>query len=76
MIVVQAKSLDQKGRCCGRKPIVYKRDRHLFCCRCDAAFGIDTGKQIPNWAYYALDDSRFEARTSRATLPQAQCDKP
>jgi len=45
------KQLDKRGRCCGRKPIVYKRDPHLFCCRCNASFNPDTGKQIENWAY-------------------------
>jgi hypothetical protein len=42
--------LDNKGRCCGRKPIVYKRNPHLFCCRCDRAFDLD-GNQIENWAW-------------------------
>lgn len=43
--------LDEKGRCCGRKPIVYKRDPHLFCPRCDRAFDPITGEQIENWAW-------------------------
>ncbi len=72
MIVVKTKSIDEKGRCCGRKPIAYKRPRHLFCTRCDAAFDIDTGKQIPNWAYYWIDSGHFDAKTFRAALPQAQ----
>lgn len=46
-----AKRLDDKGRCCGRKPLVYKLPPRLFCFRCDAAFDPGTGKQIPNWAY-------------------------
>jgi hypothetical protein len=46
-----AMALDEKGRCCGRKPLVYKRDPHLFCTRCDRAFDPDTGKQIGNWAW-------------------------
>lgn len=72
MTITTAKTLDDKGRCCGRKPIVYKRPPHLFCCRCDADFDPDTGKQIPNWAYYKLDDERFKAITSRA-LPPSDC---
>lgn len=43
--------LDDKGRCCGRKPLVYKRPNHyLFCCRCDREFSPD-GKQRENWAW-------------------------
>lgn len=70
MTITQAKSLNDRGQCCGRKPLVYKRPPHLFCCRCDASFDPDTGKQIPNWAYYKLDDDRFECRTTRQ--PPAQ----
>lgn len=47
------KFLDEKGRCCGRKPLTYKREGKLFCCRCNAAFHIKTGVQIENWAYEA-----------------------
>ena len=50
-------TLDDKGRCCGRKPLVYKRDRPdgiagewRFCFRCDRAYSPD-GKQINNWAW-------------------------
>jgi len=65
--IVSAKQLDEKGRCCGRKPLVYRRPHHrFFCHRCHAEFDPETGKQIPNWAYYRLDNDRFEARTSAA----------
>lgn len=43
--------LDWKGRCCGRKPIVYKRDPHLFCHRCGRSYDPQTGTQIENWAW-------------------------
>lgn len=43
--------IDSKGRCCGRKPMVYKREPHMFCPRCDRAFDPKTGEQIENWAY-------------------------
>lgn len=43
--------LDEKGRCCGRKPLVYKRPSfHYFCCKCSRDFGAD-GSQYGNWAY-------------------------
>jgi hypothetical protein len=43
--------LDDKGRCCGRKPLVYKRPRlHLFCPRCDREYDAN-GQQQANWAY-------------------------
>lgn len=54
------KQLNFKGRCCGRKPIPYKRPPHLFCPRCDAAFDVATGKQIENWAYRKTDDGDFD----------------
>lgn len=71
--VVAARSLDEKGRCCGRKPISYKRPPRLFCDRCHAAFSPETGRQVPNWAYFQLDENRFEARTSAAhSSPERQ----
>lgn len=47
--------LDDKGRCCGRKPIVYKRSpTHLFCSRCDRAYDPLTKLQVENWAWYQV----------------------
>ncbi len=43
--------IDSKGRCCGRKPLVYKRPPHLYCARCDRAYNPETLVQIENWAY-------------------------
>jgi hypothetical protein len=50
--------LDNKGRCCGRKPLVYKRANryagygpHLFCTRCCRAYGLESQEQIDNWAW-------------------------
>lgn len=50
--IMAPRTLDDKGRCCGRKPIVYKRPPHLFCPRCRASIDPSTGRQIPNWAWY------------------------
>ena len=47
--------LDEKGRCCGRKPVVYKRQGHRFCDRCCRNFDIITGYQIENWAWKVID---------------------
>lgn len=48
--------LTPEGRCCGRKPIVYKRPtNHLFCFRCDRAYDSETGEQVSNWAYKLID---------------------
>lgn len=58
-LVVNARRLDMKGRCCGRKPIAYKRDPHLFCPRCSRAYDPHTGNQINNWAYTAVDSEQF-----------------
>lgn len=43
--------LDDLGRCCGRKPIIYKRDKYRFCDRCSRAFRLDRPEQIANWAW-------------------------
>ncbi len=54
MILRSPRTLNAAGQCCGRKPLVYKRDRHLFCCRCDASFDFD-GHQKANWAWKAVE---------------------
>jgi hypothetical protein len=54
--------LNERGQCCGRKPIVYKRERHKFCTRCHSAFDIETGEQMPNWAWRAVEGG-FVQRT-------------
>ena len=48
------RSLDAAGRCCGRKPLIYKRPYHHFCDRCDAAYDED-GRQIENWMWKRLN---------------------
>lgn len=49
--------INAKGLCphCLIKPLSYKRPVHLFCRRCDRAFNVDTGEQIPNWAWSSPD---------------------
>lgn len=56
--------LDEKGRCCGRKPIDYKGGGwnspsrpQKFCPRCDRAYDRNTGEQIENWAWKLRDGS-------------------
>jgi len=39
------------GRCCGRKPLAYRRPTpHFFCTRCSADYDPD-GNQIENWGW-------------------------
>lgn len=52
------------GRCCGRKPLTYKRDAHHFCTRCSRSFDLQTKEQIPNWAWARLD-SGFQSTQKR-----------
>ncbi len=52
-------SLDEKDRCCGRKPLVYKRDGRKFCPRCDRSYDLATGKQVQNWAWLKADNGEF-----------------
>lgn len=55
--MTQAMRLDEKGRCCGRKPIVYKTERGPryprghFCYRCGRSFNLETREQQENWAW-------------------------
>ena len=58
----EAKHLDEKGRCCGRKPIHYKGGSwcspqipQKFCDRCCRAYDPATGCQIENWAFKLAD---------------------
>jgi len=63
--------LDDAGRCCGRKPLVYKRPiHHLFCTRCCADFNPKTGEQIENWAWVA-DGVSFVATSPTGDYVQA-----
>lgn len=42
--------INNKGQCpvCLIKPLVYKREGKLFCCRCDRDFNLVTGEWEPN----------------------------
>ena len=57
--------LDEKGRCCGRKPIVYKGQHSTpegpqrYCPRCDRAYHLEENWQISNWAYRRRYDGEF-----------------
>lgn len=43
--------LDTNGRCCGKKPLTYKRQGMYFCTRCDAEYDMLTGIQRANFAW-------------------------
>ena len=49
--------LDDQDRCCGRKPMVYKRPHRLYCPRCNAEIDPATRSQVPNWAWKADGDA-------------------
>jgi hypothetical protein len=61
-------TLDDKGRCCGRKPLVYKRSPaageppQRFCFRCDRAYHLIENRQIANWAYEQTTDGAWKLR--------------
>lgn len=59
--------LDDKGRCCGRKPIDYKGSSwrsparpQKFCDRCCRSYNRETGEQIENWAWRERSDGSFQ----------------
>lgn len=50
--------LNDRGQCCGRKPLVYKRPaHHLYCTRCSAELDPITGVQQANWAWVPDGDA-------------------
>ena len=49
------KMLDEKGRCCGRKPVRYIKYHRLFCWRCDREYSIETGEQLESFAWKLVD---------------------
>lgn len=68
--------INTAGQCprCLRKPLTYKRERKLFCCRCDRAYDILTGEQINSFAWMWRGD-RYVARypdSFEANLPMKQ----
>jgi uncharacterized Zn finger protein (UPF0148 family) len=63
-------NLDDKGRCCGRKPLLYKRNGQLFCPRCDRAFALDDGTQIENWAW-RKNGEKWELRIFKSIWKRA-----
>jgi hypothetical protein len=64
--------LDEQGRCCGRKPLVYKRPHHrLYCPKCSAEIDPVTGIQQANWAWVA-DGDAFVATSPTADYAAAR----
>jgi hypothetical protein len=55
-------TLDERGRCCGRKPVPYKRPARLFCSRCCRQYAPTTGLQEPNWAWLSDGTNGFRSR--------------
>lgn len=59
-------NLGNKGRCCGKKPILYK-GRYTafpqkFCPGCDRAYNPETGEQIDNWAWKKIGNEFIRRR--------------
>lgn len=56
---VPALSLDENGRCCGKKPLEYRRpSRRFFCTRCNREFD-PVGRQVENWDWKSCDEGMF-----------------
>ena len=49
---IKGHKLPTNGRCCGKKPIEYKRATpYLFCSRCCRDYDPWSLEQMPNWAW-------------------------
>lgn len=58
-LTLPARKMNERGQCCGRKPLVYKRPSlYHFCTRCDAKYN-ERGEQIQNHAWIANADGTF-----------------
>lgn len=66
--------LNSKGRCCGRKPIVYKRmgGPHRFCDRCNRAYSLSENQQIANWSWIEKDGG-FQKTEKRLLTLRDDC---
>jgi hypothetical protein len=68
-------TLDDKGRCCGRKPLVYRGRNttstgpHKYCPRCDRAYELEGNEQIPNWGWKqdSIGNWQRQSKTHEAT---------
>jgi hypothetical protein len=64
--------LDDKGRCCGRKPLHYKGGSWrsppgaplLFCCECCREYDPATKAQKASWAWREISPGAFERESS------------
>lgn len=72
-------AIDDKGRCCGRKPIHYKggawNSPHrpmLFCCRCDREYDPVTLEQQENWAWRRGSNGVWVCTTKKAMRTPAR----
>jgi hypothetical protein len=60
--------LDEHGRCCGRKPISYKRPSPYFVCdRCGRHYGPD-GVQRASWLFKSVEGALIETRPENEEL--------
>lgn len=71
-----SRSVGADGRCCGRKPMVYKRPHRLFCPRCCAEYSPE-GKQQQNWAWLSVEGGfapKYPTQSPfEALLAEAEC---
>ena len=58
LVEITARWLDN-GRCCGRKPLSYKRPTpFMFCCRCGAHYDL-AGNQIEDYGWKRTERGTF-----------------
>ena len=53
------RTLDEKGRCCGRKPMVYKREGKRYCHKCHRHYHLTEPHMIDSWDRLADGSHRF-----------------
>ena len=71
MIVFEPHKLDQKKRCCGRRPLPYRTPHiHFFCFRCDTEFDTD-GNQKENYLWIKVGDGFTPRYPNQGYVKQA-----
>jgi hypothetical protein len=57
--ILPPQTLDEKGRCCGRKPLPYKRDGLRACLRCSRHYHLTENRMVDGWRFLANGNLRL-----------------
>lgn len=63
--------LNEKGQCpyCKRKPLVYKRTKKYFCCKCNRQYDLSTGEFQENFQWTKENRCKHPGRPKNSACP-------